>query len=223
MKCIYLRTNAINGKQYVGQANDFDKRENDWNNLKWNYAGQLITNARNKYGTENFTTKILKECDTQEELNHWEQYYIKELNTKYPNGYNLTDGGDGISGYHFSEEVKKKMSEAKKKSPIKYWLGKEMSEEHKKNISESKKGQEPCNKGIPMREKTKKKLSETRTGKPTNKKSKTIYQYTKNKELVKIWVTNKELRKEYHQGNIWECCNGRRKTAYGYIWSYEKL
>jgi hypothetical protein len=27
-----------------------------------------------------------------------EKYYIKKYNTKAPNGYNLTDGGDGIFG-----------------------------------------------------------------------------------------------------------------------------
>lgn len=99
MKCIYLRTNLVNGKQYVGQANDFKQRENEWNCLKKHYAGKLIDNARKKYGLDNWKVEIIRECETQDELNKWEIYYIKELNTKIPNGYNLTDGGDGTKGF----------------------------------------------------------------------------------------------------------------------------
>lgn len=114
MKCIYLRTNLINGKQYVGQTNNFKNREYDWKCIKAIYANKHLSNARNKYGLENWKVEILKECETQDELNKWEKYYINELNTKTPNGYNLTDGGNGISGFKHSEETKKKMSESTK-------------------------------------------------------------------------------------------------------------
>ena len=104
MKCIYVRTNLVNGKQYVGQANDFKQRECEWKCTKKHYAGKVIDNARAKYGVENFTVEILKECETQDELNKWEIYYIKELNTKKPNGYNMTDGGETSSGYNLTKE-----------------------------------------------------------------------------------------------------------------------
>lgn len=132
MKCIYLRTNLVNGKQYVGQANDFKQREYDWKCLKNHYAGKLIYNARKKYGLENFKTEVLRECKTKDELNEWEKYYIKTLNTKVPNGYNLTDGGEGTLGVIVSDETRKKMSDVKK--------GRHVSEETKKKISEAKKG-----------------------------------------------------------------------------------
>ena len=93
MGVIYLRTNLINGKQYVGQTKDFKSREYDWLNLNKIYAGALIERARKKYGTDNFKVEILKECDTLEELNKWEKYYISELNTIKPHGYNMTEGG----------------------------------------------------------------------------------------------------------------------------------
>lgn len=105
MKCIYLRTNLVNGKQYVGQTNDFKQRECDWKCTKSSYAGAYIDNARKKYGLENWKVEILKECDTQEELNEWEIYYIKKYNTKKPNGYNLTDGGNSTTGYKHTEET----------------------------------------------------------------------------------------------------------------------
>lgn len=37
-----------------------------------------------------------------------EKFYIKEYNTKAPNGYNLTDGGEGSLGYHPSKETNQK-------------------------------------------------------------------------------------------------------------------
>ena len=33
MKTIYIRTNTMNGKQYVGQTSNFKRRERDWKNL----------------------------------------------------------------------------------------------------------------------------------------------------------------------------------------------
>lgn len=197
MKCIYLRTNTINGKQYVGQANDFDKREREWKCLSGRYAGKLITNARNKYGVENFKTEVLKECHTQDELNQWEQYYIKELNTKTPNGYNLTDGGDTSSGYKFTEETKKILSDLKK-------------------------GNSPWIKGKHHTEEVKKKLSEMKKGKPSPKRKK-VYQYTIDGELVKVWESACECGKcDYSKGCVIECCNGTRKAHKGYVWSYIK-
>ena len=99
MGVIYLRTNKVNGKQYVGQVTTkrFKARQNKWKSNSYRYAGKAINNARAKYGIDAFDFEILKECDDKE-LDFWEMYYIKELNTKVPNGYNMTDGGEGRSG-----------------------------------------------------------------------------------------------------------------------------
>ena len=131
MGYIYLRTNKINGKKYVGQTTDLKARQKNWNNLNQSYAGNAINNARKKYGIDAFDFEILKECE-DEELNKWEMYYINKLNTKKPYGYNMTEGGDGCPGYIHSEETKQKISEAHK--------GKHFSEEHKKKLSEALKG-----------------------------------------------------------------------------------
>ncbi len=55
-------------------------------------------------------------------------------------------------------------------------------------------------------------------------KSKPVYQYTKNGELVKIWPSTNECgRNGYSQECVSLCCNGKHKTHKGYIWSYEPL
>lgn len=116
---IYLRTNKVNGKQYVGQTKDFYYRENDWKCIKGRYANKYIDTDRGKYGLDAFETTILAEVETQEEAWKLEQQFIKELNTKYPNGYNISDGGAGMSGAKHSEETKKKMSKSHTNNPKK--------------------------------------------------------------------------------------------------------
>ena len=174
---VYLRTNKANGKQYVGQTNDFKRREFNWYNTNWHYAGRLIDNARKKYGVENWNTDILKECDTLDETNYWEAYYIKELNTKAPNGYNLTDGGDGAPACIVSDETRRKLSEAMKgennpfygkhhsEETIKKLKNRIITDEWRKKLSESCKGNKNWL-GKHHSEETKEKLSEIAKNRP---------------------------------------------------------
>lgn len=61
------------------------------------------------------------------------------------------------------------------------------------------------------------------------KKSKRVYQYTKNGELVGIWESTRECgRQGFNQGNVSACCNNCFKregnNVYkNYIWSYREL
>lgn len=101
---VYLRTNKINGMQYVGQTNNIRKRENCWNCLKARYANAALQKDREEFGLENFDVEVLAEVKTQEEAWKLEQTFIKAYNTVYPNGYNKAYGGrtnkGGNNGYH---------------------------------------------------------------------------------------------------------------------------
>lgn len=109
MGVIYLRTNLINGKQYIGQSKDFKQREHSWMSYKTIYANQYLTRARNKYGLENFKTEVLEVCDDSM-LDEMERYWIKKLNTIFPNGYNFTTGG--TNGAEMTDDVKQRISDA---------------------------------------------------------------------------------------------------------------
>lgn len=116
---VYLRANKINGMKYVGQTKNFRTRENCWNSYKELYANRKLSEDRNKYGLENFETIILAETENKEEAWELEKKYIAEYNTKFPNGYNLSDGGKGPVGTVHSEETKHKWSLAKIGKPSK--------------------------------------------------------------------------------------------------------
>ena len=54
------------------------------------------------------------------------------------------------------------------------------------------------------------------------KLSKTVYQYTKNGQFVAKYQSLREVERQlgYNIGRISDCCNGKQKSAYGFIWSY---
>ena len=89
-KDIYVITNLITGTQYVGQSKDAKKRFNAHKKAKDN---TLLHQAIITYGADVFELEVL---DSQvENFNEREKYWIKKLNTMYPNGYNMTKGGEG--------------------------------------------------------------------------------------------------------------------------------
>ena len=74
---------------------------------------------------------------------------------------------------------------------------------------------------------TKQTMSESAIGKHINRTdlSKPIYQYTKDKKLVAKYPSIQEASRQTNSNtsNLSKCCNGKRKTANGHIWSYFPL
>jgi len=125
---VYLVTNKVNGMQYVGQTSKTLMRR--WNNHGLPSNKDLyFNNSILRYGKENFQVEQLHTCETKEEMNFVEMFYISLLNTKRPNGYNLTDGGEGCPGHTVSAEGRLRMREAQ--------LGKKQSEGTKQKRSQA--------------------------------------------------------------------------------------
>lgn len=114
MWTVYKHTNKINGKSYIGITSR--KPEQRWGKNGINYGSANKTHgcfydAILKYGWDNFTHDILVEGLSYDEACSAERDYIKMYNAKVPDGYNLTDGGEGTTGYIPSKEWRKRRSE----------------------------------------------------------------------------------------------------------------
>ncbi len=112
---IYKIERLSDGKIYIGITTKTLARriKNHINAGHLKKYVSYIDNAIQLYGIEAFEVSIVEECGSEEELCAREIYWIKTLNCKTPNGFNLTDGGKGVYG------LQKKTSKPKvnKKSP----------------------------------------------------------------------------------------------------------
>lgn len=127
---IYLITNKVNNKRYIGQCAHFYKHKNNLRpggcnerfRLHVNEAKSfqrklinkqkvkngtcfLLNRAIIKYGHENFQVESILVCKKQY-LDFFESQKIKEFNTHCDNneGYNMTNGGTGVQNYVISEK-----------------------------------------------------------------------------------------------------------------------
>lgn len=102
------------------------------------YSGQLFHRAIQKYGWNNIEHYVIAEHLTEYEAKEFEKVLIKTLGSnvhKENFGYNITDGGDGMTGYIMSEESKKKIGIKNKGK----WLGKKHTKESLLKMSISQK------------------------------------------------------------------------------------
>ena len=180
---IYLITDTTNNMKYTGKHHYNKEGELDPN---YHGSGVIIKNIYKKR-PETLKEEYIKTCYSEEEMCSDEQYYIKFYNTLWPNGYNLTEGGEGeipceetrrklsesrsgeknpMFGKHHSDETKQKIgkvhkekhiSEETKKKLSSALKGRIMSDEHKQKIREASKDRHHS-------EESKKKMSETKKG-----------------------------------------------------------
>lgn len=211
---IYLLTNKINEKIYVGQSKDVNQR---WRHhkasVKNNRPTQIVHHAMIKYGLDNFVFEVIAGCKTQEDINWAEEYFINYYDS-INNGYNLTNGGcvapkteewkrkvsEKLMGHEVTQETRDKVSKGNtgkirsdefKKDVGDFWRGKERTKEHRENLSKSLTGNK-------LSEETKQKISISGKGRVTSEETK-----------KKISEKSKLQEKRY-AGKSWKIIDGRR-------------
>lgn len=134
---LYMHENKVNGKCYIGitSQKNINKR---WQNGYGYRTNNYFYSAIVKYGWDNFDHYILLENQIKSDVLKYEILLITALGTTNPFvGYNITKGGEGISGYHHTDETKLKLSKSHKgQQPM---LGHKHTDETKAKMKESRK------------------------------------------------------------------------------------
>ena len=114
---IYCYTCNINGKKYIGQTTNEERRKAQfrWKTSYCKGGNSAIDNARKKYGPENFTYEVLETYvfhtleEANAKLDARETYYISLYDT-YLHGYNSTKGGHNGRGKKWTPEQLEKIT-----------------------------------------------------------------------------------------------------------------
>lgn len=201
---IYKTTNNINNKIYIGQTS----KPTDSNYLG---SGHILLKAISKYGSKNFTREIIEECNSKEQMNEREKYWISYYSSNTRDiGYNISVGG---TGGNLGEEVNKRISEGLIRS------GASKGNQHRK-------GKAPYNKGVPMTEAQKEKMRKPKSEEhklALSKARKGVYYksiicLTNDKIYPGSSVAAEELG--LTAPNIIAVLKGRAKATKGYVFKY---
>jgi group I intron endonuclease len=112
---IYLVTNSVNGKVYVGKTKytGVDRFEGHVKSSKRKksdgrrYSKCALACAIRKYGEGAFSVSTLASNVPEEEIDAMEKIWVVLMNAKVPNGYNMADGGNGPKGCAVSKRTRK--------------------------------------------------------------------------------------------------------------------
>lgn len=112
---IYLVSNRVNAKVYVGQTKQtIDQRWKDHLRKAKRGSKSYFSNAIRLYGESAFTITILEQCLDKNLLNEAEKKWISTFNSNDRDyGYNLTSGGQ--SDYDITPELRLRLSESVKR------------------------------------------------------------------------------------------------------------
>lgn len=241
---VYCHTNKTNNKKYFGITSQ--EPHERWRQGRGYKTSIVFWRAIQKYGWDGFVHEIIDSGLTENMAKKKEVELISLYKTncnKYQNpsyGYNLTDGGDGVSGikpWNYGLPISDRQREIIRRAH----LGKPLSKEHRKKLSDVKKGKTPSNLSMLHSEEAIKKNAEARRGKRhSEERKKNISNAKKGKytgvdssrfrpvyctELNQVFWGAKEVENIYgfSSANIGACCRGQRNYAYRHPITNDKL
>lgn len=197
---IYCYTNTFNNKKYVGKTVNEQGRKKVHKSDAKRGSNCPFHRAIRKYGFDSFNYEVLERITSDESelnklLNEREIYYIDKLECR-TNGYNATNGGDGMLGNKRTEESLKRGIETKRK-----------------------------NGNLTRTESTKSRISEANRGKHNGLECDEVNQYDLNDNYIATYKSAAEVERVfgYARQNIRKCCLGKNKTAYSFKWKFKQI
>lgn len=223
---IYVATNKINGKKYVGKTYNFEKRKRE--HLYAMDDDIPFHRALKKYSFENFEWEIIDRAKTESEIAEKEVYWIKELNTcihaSNSNGYNITIGGEGGVSWNSRPVVQFDLDGKYVNEYLSCSHAELETKIYRHGISDCARGvvrragdyqwrfKDECN-GVAVESFIK----------PISSKSKKIIQLDVDGDFINIFASVTDASKSLNisRTSISGCLTGKNATAGGYQWIYE--
>lgn len=237
MYTVYMHQHKENGKRYFGITSvDVKKR---WRN-GFGYSENLpIGRAIRKYGWDAFSHEIIAESLSEDEAKQMEINLISKYQTQDDRfGYNICAGGDGVTGWHPSEETRQKISESRKGlcGEKNANFGHKWTDEMKKAASERKRANFKETTRQKMSECAKKRIGELNPffGKHHNdetkkkiseRQSRPVEMFDQSMTSLRVFpsIISAAMETGINKVAISNCCRGVTHTSGGFIWKYAEV
>lgn len=232
---VYRIVNTVTGDFYIGSSVNIDRRKSihffDLRHDK--HHSPILQNSFNKYGEDKMAFEIIETVSAEDihDILEREQFYIDTLCPKFnvcqiagsPLGIKHTEQARAnMSSAHIGKKLSRETIDkrtAKQSGTNHYGYGKSRSNDTKNKISKKLKEyyteHAVHNKGGV--------ISEEQRGKIAKKLMKPVIQYTKDMVYVMEWESGKIAGQslKIQPGAIASCCNGKLKSAGGFIWRHK--
>lgn len=208
---VYMATNRINGKRYVGITVRLAARKAAHFHDAKRGADGYFHRAIRKHGADAFEFAIIRRCGSYKEAALCEIAMIAALKPEY----NMSFGGDGIAGIgtRATPETREKLRAAQLRNPARYWLGKTRSAESIAKRTETRARN-------PVRPWLGKQRSPETIAKIAAKKRKWVVCLNDGKRYHGLRAAAEAYGLSCHR-SIADVCIGRAKQLRGYRFVYE--
>lgn len=178
MSGVYIITNSVDNRMYIGSAWRFRSRfcAHLYDLKKQKHHSKHLQSFYNKYGEDSLVFSPIIFCDKMQ-MKETEHFLLQYFRPKFNNTFNVFTPSLGVA---MSDATKAKISNAHK--------GRKLSEEHKRKIGLGSKGNPAWNKGmaahnkgVPHTNAAKLKMSDIRKGKKASAATKEKMSNTRNR------------------------------------------
>ena len=232
---IYKIENLINHKKYIGQSINIYDRWRHHKNIAQNpkdIHNSMIHQAFRKYGINNFSFEIIEKCKPEQLDNkeiYWIKYYHTWIEDPQCQGYNITSGGSGssrkaIDQYDLKGNYITTFSTVTEAATLTNTNMANLSKCLTKKAKTANKFQwryhDEDGPG-PLKYEQGKRESKNNGNNPFK-----VDQYDKQGNYIATFNSAIDaaasLKNKPKSNHISECCIGKRKRAYGFIWKFNK-